>query len=56
MNRRYPDELIVTISNLVAQGLINVNRESRDSAYGDFTPEMKKFKETKKIVADHRHY
>ena len=50
MNRRYPDELIVTISNLVAQGLINVNRESRDSAYGDFTPEMKKFKETKKIV------
>ena len=50
MNRRFPDELVVTISNLVAQGLVNVNRETRDLAYGDFTPEMKTFAKTKKIV------
>lgn len=50
MNRRYADELVVTIANLVAQGLINVNRETRDLAYGDFTPEMKTFATTKTIV------
>jgi len=50
MNRRFADELVVTIANLVAQGLININRETRDLAYGDFTPEMKTFATTKTIV------
>ena len=41
---------MVTIANLNAQGLININRETRDLAYGDFTPEMKTFAKTKTIV------
>ena len=50
VNRRFPDEFVVTISNFVAHGLINVNKTVRDEAYGDNTAEYKSFPKTKKIV------
>tara|TARA_B100000287_G_scaffold251809_1_gene236626 strand:+ start:326 stop:1762 length:1437 start_codon:yes stop_codon:yes gene_type:complete len=50
INRRFPDEFVVTISNFVAHGLININKGVRDDAYGDNTPELRSFKRTKRIV------
>jgi len=50
VNRRFPDEFVVTVSNFVAHGLININKTVRDEAYGDNTAEYKSFHKTKKIV------
>jgi hypothetical protein len=50
INRRFPDEFVVTVSNFVAHGLININKMVRDDAYGDNTPELRTITRTKKIV------
>lgn len=50
INRRAPDEFIVTVSNLVANGMINIDKNSRDRAYGDGTVEVISFNKTKKII------
>ncbi len=50
LNRRFPDEFVVTVSNFVAHGLININKVVRDDAYGDNTPEYRNFNRTKKII------
>ena len=50
INRRFPDEYIVTVANLVAQGMITVTKNVRDDAYGDSTPEMNTFNRTRDII------
>ena len=48
--RRTPDQLVVDISILVAQGCTTIGPKVRTKAYGDATDEAAKFKTTKKIV------
>jgi len=50
MNRRYPDELVVTISTIVAHGIKNLNKNVLDAAYGDSTVEVISFNKTATIV------
>lgn len=50
INRRSPDEYVVTVSNIVARPISNIDRQSRDDAYGDDTLEVRSFDRTKKIV------
>lgn len=50
INRRNPDEYVVTVANIVARGIINIDRQSRDDAYGDSTLEATSFNRTKKII------
>lgn len=50
IRRRTPDQLVVDISILVAQGCLNIGPKVRTKAYGDDTDEAASFKTTKKIV------
>lgn len=50
INRRYPDEFIVDVAILNAQGLVMINPGARDAAYGDNTKERTTFAKTKKII------
>lgn len=50
INRRHPDEFIVDVAILNAQGLVMINPSTRDIAYGDNTKEKTKFSKTKKII------
>ena len=50
ITRRTPDQLVVDISILVAQGCVTIGPKVRNKAYGDATDEAAKFNTTKKIV------
>ena len=50
INRRFPDEFIVDVAVLNAQGIVMINPEARDAAYGDNTKEKTSFNKTKKII------
>ena len=50
INRRFPDEFIVDIAVLNAQGIVMINPDTRDAAYGDNTKEKTSFNKTKKII------
>jgi len=50
INRRHPDEFIVDVAILNAQGLVMINPTARDLAYGDSTKEKTSFAKTKKII------
>lgn len=50
INRRYPDEFIVDVAILNAQGLVKIDPNTRDTAYGDSTKEATTFAKTKKII------
>lgn len=50
INRRYPDELVVTISTIVAHGIKNLDKNALDAAYGDSTVEVISFNKTATIV------
>lgn len=51
INRRHPDEFIVDVAILNAQGLVMINPKARDEAYGDNTKEKINFGKTKKIIS-----
>ena len=48
MNRRFADEMIVTASVIVANGIDNVGGVARDAAYTDTSKELKSF--TAKVI------
>ena len=50
INRRHPDEFIVDVAILNAQGLVMINPTARDLAYGDNTKEKTQFQKTKRII------
>ncbi len=50
INRRHPDEFCVSVAVLVANGLVNLERQTRTNAYGDSTLEVRTFEKTKAII------
>ena len=50
INRRHPDEFCVSVAVLVANGLVNLERQTRTNAYGDSTLEVRTFEKTKTII------
>jgi len=50
INRRHPDELVVTIAVLVSHNLKNLDKNALDDAYGDSTVEVVSFNRTSAIV------